>query len=272
MDQREILRQNRQVYDAMAAADSPLCRPAKDEELRAPLATVDAAGWLGESIQGRNLLCLAAGGGRQSSLYAAAGANVTVVDISGAMLELDRRVAAERGYSIRLFETSMDQLPMLRDGEFDIVIHPVSTCYLPNIQPVFLEVARVLRSEGIYISQHKQPTSLQATVDPVDGNYQIQHRYYRDAQIPAVASASTNSRRLRESGAVEFLHRWEEIIGGMCRAGFVIEDLSEPMHAQKDAQAGTFADRASYIAPYVRVKAKRKGQRTTDNSLWLPKA
>jgi len=271
MDQREILRQNRQVYDAMAAADSPLCRPAKDEELRDPLATVDAAGWLGESIQGRNLLCLAAGGGRQSSLYAAAGANVTVVDISGAMLELDRRVASERGYSIRLFETSMDQLSMLRDGEFDIVIHPVSTCYLPNIQPVFLEVARVLRSEGIYVSQHKQPTSLQATVDPVDGNYQIQHRYYRDSHVPAVASASTNSRRLRESGAVEFLHRWEEIIGGMCRAGFVIEDLSEPMHAQKDAQAGTFADRASYIAPYVRVKAKRKGQRTTDATLWLPK-
>ena len=112
MDQREILRQNRRVYDAMAAADSPLCRPAKDEELRDPLRTVDAAGWLGNSIKGRNLLCLAAGGGRQSSLYSAAGANVTVVDISGAMLELDRQVA-ERGYSIRL-GTSMDQLSMLR--------------------------------------------------------------------------------------------------------------------------------------------------------------
>ena len=272
MDQREILRQNRQVYEAMAAADSPLCRPAKDEELRDPLATVDAAGWLGDSIQGRNLLCLAAGGGRQSSLYAAAGANVTVVDISGAMLELDRRVAAERGYSIRLFETSMDQLTMLRDGEFDIVIHPVSTCYLPKIQPVFLEVARVLRPQGTYVSQHKQPTSLQATLDRVEGGYQIQHSYYRDTQIPAVTSTSTNSRRLRESGAIEFLHRWEEIIGGMCRAGFVIEDLSEPMHARKDAQTGTFADRANFIAPYVRVKAKRKGQLASDASLWLPKS
>ena len=197
---------------------------------------------------------------------------MTVVDISGAMLELDRRVAAERGYSIRLFETSMDQLSMLHDSEFDIVIHPVSTCYLPNIRPVFLEVARVLRAEGVYISQHKQPTSLQATVDPIDGDYHIQHRYYRDTPIPSVTSTSNNSRRLRESGAIEFLHRWEEIIGGMCRAGFVIEDLSEPMHASKDAQAGTFADRASYIAPYVRVKAKRKGKHASDASLWLPKS
>ena len=269
MDQREILRQNRRVYDAMAAADSPLCRPAKDEELRDPLRTVDAAGWLGNSIKGRNLLCLAAGGGRQSSLYSAAGANVTVVDISGAMLELDRQVAAERGYSIRLFETSMDQLSMLRDGEFDIVIHPVSTCYLPRIQTVFSEVARVLRPDGIYVSQHKQPTSLQATLDPVHGSYQLDHRYYRDTPIPAAQSTSSNSRRLRESGAIEFLHRWEEIVGGICRAGFVIEDLSEPMHAQNDAPSGTFADRANFIAPYVRIKAKRKGQAIRNPSLWL---
>ena len=271
MDQREILSTNRQVYDAMAAADAPLCRPAKDEELADPLRTVDAAGWLGKSIRGRNLLCLAAGGGRQSSLYAAAGANVTVVDLSGAMLELDRRVAATRGYSLRLFETSMDQLSMLRDGEFDIVIHPVSTCYLPRIQPVFAEVARVTRPQGIYISQHKQPISLQASLDPEGQHYSIRHRYYRESQVPAPTSSTSNARRLRESGAVEFLHRWEEIVGGMCHAGFVVEDLSEPLHAKKDAAPGSFADRAGYIPPYVRIKARRRGESSAEASLWLPK-
>ncbi|MGI9471092.1 MAG: class I SAM-dependent methyltransferase [Rubripirellula sp.] len=254
----------------MADAEAPLCRPAKDEELANPLATVDAAGWLGDSIRGRNLLCLAAGGGRQSSLYAEAGANVTVVDLSGSMLELDRRVASERGYSLRLFETSMDQLSMLQDGEFDIVIHPVSTCYLPRIQPVFAEVARVTRPQGIYISQHKQPTSLQASLEPAGGTYALQHRYYRESPVPAPNSPSTNAKRLRETGAVEFLHRWEEIVGGMCRAGFVVEDLSEPLHAKKDAAPGTFADRASYVAPYVRIKARRRGQASADASLWLP--
>ena len=73
---------NRQVYDRMADRGDPLCRPASDQELANPLATVDGAGWLGPSIQGKNLLCLAAGGGRQSSLYSAAGANVTTVDLS----------------------------------------------------------------------------------------------------------------------------------------------------------------------------------------------
>ncbi len=276
MHHDEILRTNRQVYEAMAAAGDPLCRPAKDDELADPLATVDAAGWLGPSIAGRHLLCLAAGGGRQSSLYAAAGAVVTVVDLSGAMLELDRQVAAQRGYSLRLLETSMDDLSALSAGEFDIVIHPVSSCYVPDVTAVFREVARVLRPGGIYVSQHKQPTSLQTSVDPLpQGGFHLQHAYYRNTPVPPSKSTSRTGRRLRESGAVEFVHRWEQLIGGMCRAGFVIEDLSEPFHGQADAAGGSFAQRANFVAPYVRIKARRNQanqpqQPSSQTQLWLP--
>lgn len=269
-----VLTTNRRVYDRMAAANDPLCRPATDEELANPLATVDGPGWLGQSIKGKHVLCLAAGGGRQSSLYAAAGAQVTVVDISPAMLERDRQVAVERGYSLRILETSMDDLSGIATADVDIVIHPVSTCYLPKIQPVFVEVARVLRNNGIYVSQHKQPVSLQCDVDPSsDGEYHIKHRYYRDTPVPAPPEPTANAKRLRESGAIEYLHRWEEIIGGMCRAGFVIEDLTEPSHIKKDCAFGSFAHRASMIAPYVRIKARRRGEdiagpQTT--KIWTP--
>lgn len=276
MDEDEVVRTNQQVYDSMAAAGDPLCRPAKEEELADPLGTVDAAGWLGPSIAGRRVLCLAAGGGRQSSLYCAAGAEVTVVDLSGAMLELDRRVAAERGLQLRLLQASMDNLSMLREGEFDIVIHPVSTCYVPEIGRVYREVARVLRSGGLYISQHKQPSSLQTSVEPLpQGGYHLGHRYYRNSAVPPPNAGSRIGRRLRESGAIEFLHRWEQLIGGMCRSGFVIEDLVEPVHTRDDAPPGSFADRASYVAPYVRIKARRVGPATVASppeqpGLWLP--
>ena len=274
MKHEEILRTNRQVYQRMVAEDDPLCRPASDEELRNPLSTVDGSGWLGQSISGKNVLCLAAGGGRQSSLYAAAGANVTVVDLSGAMLELDRQVAQQHGFSFRLLETSMENLSAIKNGEMDIVIHPVSTCYIPKIQPVFAEVARVLRAGGIYVSQHKQPASLQASLQPAsDGNYRLLHDYYRSDSVPPPAESTKASRRLREHGAIEFLHRWEEIIGGMCRAGFVVEDLAEPMHAKPDATHGTFAHRARYIAPYVRIKARRtekESQVLPQSTLWTP--
>ena len=94
------------------------------------------------------MLCLAAGGGRQGPIYAAAGAIVTVVDLSPEMLELDRAVAAERNLELRTVEASMDDLSALPDQSFDIVIHPVSTCYVPDVKPVYAEVARVLRAVG----------------------------------------------------------------------------------------------------------------------------
>lgn len=245
---------NRRAWDDMVRSRQGFTRPARDEDFANPLAVVDAVGWLNGDIRGQRVLCLAAGGGRQSALYAAAGGVVTVVDISPAMLELDRQVAAERGLEIRTVLASMEELPMFRDAEFDLVIQPVSTCYVPRIAPVYQEVARVLRPAGLYVSQHKQPTSLQAEIVPGTRGYELVEPYYRTGPLPPVVGS-----RHRESGTLEYLHRWEEIVGLLCRAGFVIEDLLEPFHAQPDSEPGTFPHRSRFVAPYVRIKARRTG-------------
>lgn len=252
------LRANQQCYDALVAGQAALCRPASDTELADPLGTLDPMGWLGGNVNGKHLLCLAAGGGRQSAIYATAGAEVTVVDISPAMLELDRQVAQRRGLRIRLLQTSMDRLDMLADESFDIVVQPVSSCYVPDVLPVFREVARVLRPGGIYVSQHKSPVSLQASHNrDASSCYRIEHTYYRSDAIPVASQESAASKRLRERGAVEYLHRIEELIGGICRSSMVIEDLIEPLHADDSAAGDTFADRARFIAPYLKIKARR---------------
>lgn len=257
---------NRRAWDALVRRRQRFTRPARDDEFANPLAVVDGLNWLGGDIRGAQLLCLAAGGGRQSALYAAAGAIVTVVDISGAMLELDREVAAERKLHIRTIQASMDDMPMLGEGEFDIVIHPVSTCYVPDIVPVYREIARVTRPGGVYISQHKTPTSLQAEMTPGAKGYELSEPYYRSGPLPPVVGTA-----LREEGTLEYLHRWEEILGGMCRAGFVIEDLMEPMHGDSQAAPGSFDHRCHFVAPYVRIKARRAGpQRAPASTLWLP--
>src|SRR6266850_4305975 len=118
---------NRRAWDAMAAKGQRFTRAAADEDFANPLATVDQVGWLGGDIRGKRLLCLAAGGGKHGPLYAAAGAIVTVVDLSPAQLELDREVATERRLELKTVAASMDDLTMFGAGEFDIVIQPVST-------------------------------------------------------------------------------------------------------------------------------------------------
>ncbi len=258
------LRANQQCYDALVADQAALCRPASDAELADPLGTLDPMGWLGGNVNGKRLLCLAAGGGRQSAIYATAGAEVTVVDISPAMLELDRQVAKRRGLSLRLLQASMDRLDMLADGSFDVVVHPVSTCYVPDVMPVFREVARVLRPGGVYVSQHKSPISLQASHhSDSTACYRIEHAYYRHDAIPGPSQESAATKRLRERGAIEYLHRMEELVGGICRNSMVIEDFIEPMHADESAPRDTFADRARFVAPYLRIKARRVGRQGT---------
>jgi SAM-dependent methyltransferase len=248
-------RHNQQAWNELVQRNQRFTRPARDADFLDPLAKVDELGWLGGSIRGWKLLCLAAGGGKHGPLCAAAGADVTIVDLSPAMLEIDRRVARERNLRLRTVETSMENLSMFRRGEFDAVIHPVSTCYVPSLELVYREVARVARMKAIYISQHKQPASLQAEMTPSSRGYQVVETCYRLGPLPP-----TEVSPIRERGTLEYVHRWEEIVGTMCRAGFVIEDLVEPRHARIDAEPGTLGHRSQFLPPYVRIKARRTAQ------------
>jgi SAM-dependent methyltransferase len=239
---------NRSAWDQRAACGEVYTRPLSDEHLARPKINP----WLPEGFAGKRMLLLAAGGGRQSLRYAVAGAVVTVVDISDEMLAIDRAEAARRGLDIRAVQTSMDNLSMFAPESFDIVNQPVSTCYVPDLLPVYRAVARVLVPGGVYLSQHKQPASLQCRVQPGAGRYPLVEPYYRKGPLPP---AKGNPHR--EAGTIEFLHRWEDLIGGLCRSGFVVEDVSEPKHARRNARPGSFGHLSLYAAPYVRIKARR---------------
>ncbi len=247
--------QNRRVWDARVRQRAAHTRMATERDFQRPLRVVDPRGWLEKSVRGQRVLCLAAGGGLQSVLLAAAGAQVTVVDLSPAMLEQDRLMAASRGLTLNIIQGSMDNLSMLEDACFDVVIQPVSTCYVPDVVRVYREVARVLVAGGLYLSQHKQPLNLQASALPGAQGYTVDHPYYRHGPVPSALGEHEH----RESGTLEFLHRWEQLIGGLCRSGFVIEDLQEPNYADRAATAGTFRHRSQFIPPYVAIKARRIG-------------
>ena len=262
-------RQNQTAWNRLSDG-SQFAKAASDEECHEPLKALDGRGWLPTSVAGLDVLCLASGGGWQSILYAAAGARVTVVDISPGMLELDRREAARRGLTVTTLEGSMDDLSLLRDETFDIVHQPVSTCYVPSIVRVYEEIARVTRDGGLYISQHKQPTSAQITQRTERNHFVIGIEYFHEGPLPRVEDTS-----YREAGAVEYLHRWSELVGGLCRAGFVLEDLREPRRADFKAPVEHFGYRGRFVPPYVRLKARRIARPRTDETvskLWLPDA
>ncbi len=259
---------NRTAWDERVRRRAAHTTPVTRADLENPYALIDDLGWLGGNVRGRRVLCLAAGGGRHGVLFAAAGAEVTVVDLSPAMLEIDREQAATFGLKVRTVEASMDDLAQMGDGAFDLVIQPVSTCYVSDLRMVYREVARVTAADGVYVSQHKQPGTLQAALQPLPGGsgYLVTERYDRTGPLPEVLTECQH----RELGTLEYLHRWQDLLGELCRSGFVIEDLVEPAHANPAAAPGSFGHRACFLPPFVTVKARRVGSAAhAAPRLWL---
>jgi len=262
------LLKNAAAWDRLAKAHDALASPACDEAFTDPRNWLGTGGpadrpWLPSSLRGLEVLCLAAGGGKHGPIYAAAGASVTVVDLSASMLDLDRQVARERKLHLELIQSSMDELTMLKNDYFDLVIHPVSSCYLPTLKQVFSEIVRVCRPGGLYMSQHKSPRSLQSSLQPnLNGRYELLFPECQSGDNSGALPPAPPS-RLREAGTDEFVHSLTDILGGICRAGFSIEDFFEPNEGDQEAVRGSFTHRAAFLPPYIRILARKYGQRAT---------
>ena len=262
------LLKNAAAWDRLAKTHDALASPACDEAFTDPRNWLGTGGpadrpWLPSSLRGLEVLCLAAGGGKHGPIYAAAGASVTVVDLSASMLDLDRQVARERKLHLELIQSSMDELTMLENDYFDLVIHPVSSCYLPTLKQVFSEIVRVCRPGGLYMSQHKSPRSLQSSLQPnLNGRYELLFPECQSGDNSRALPPAPPS-RLREAGTDEFVHSLTDILGGICRAGFSIEDFFEPNEGDQEAVRGSFTHRAAFLPPYIRILARKYGQRAT---------
>ena len=64
--------------------------------------------WFGE-IKDKKVLGLASGGGQQMPIFAALGADCTVMDYSEEQLKSERMVAEREGYAIRIIRGDMTQ-------------------------------------------------------------------------------------------------------------------------------------------------------------------
>lgn len=172
--------------------------------------------WLGD-IRGKKVLCLAGAGGLQAPLLACAGAEVTVVDLSGKMLEKDREVAAREHLQIELFKGNMCDLSMFADGSFDCIINPPSFMYVPEPAVVFGECFRVLKQGGSFIMMAPSPVNYMCDYieDENGGYYKVVHR------MPYC------SKDHDDSDWIEYGHTMETYLGGLLAVGFVINGYME---------------------------------------------
>ncbi len=183
--------------------------------------------WFPAELKGADVLCLASGGGQQGPILAAAGACVTVFDNSPNQLARDRMVAERDGLEIRTVQGDMADLSIFADECFDLIFNPVSTCFVPDVKPIWRECYRVLRHGGGLVTGFNQPLkySLDRREDLYDGVYYV--RFPLPYSDLVHISSEERTQRFGEDSPLEFSHTFADLLGGQLAAGFHLVDMYE---------------------------------------------
>lgn len=251
----DVIDHNRRAWDRRVARGNRWTVPVTPEDVdRARRGDIDILlvpepvprAWYGE-LAGKRVLGLAAAGGQQCPLLAAAGADVTVFDLSPAQLERDREVARREGLAIETVEGEMSDLSAFADASFELIVHPVANLYVADVRPVWPECYRVLAPGGALLAGFYNPIMCVFDDELYDDGV-LQVRYPVPYSDVASLTDAERAEIIEAGEPLAFGHSLSDQIGGQLDAGFVLAGFFECGRG-----AGQLPDR--FIPPYIATRA-----------------
>ena len=180
-------------------------------------------GWFG-ALRGKKVLGLASGGGQQMPIFTALGAVCTVLDYSEEQCNSEKMVAQREGYAIEIVRADMTKPLPFADESFDLIFHPVSNCYVEEVEPIFRECYRVLKKGGIFLGGYDIGINYLFDEDETTVKYSLPFNPLKDPEKYEML--------MRTDCGIQFSHTLEEQIGGQLKAGFRLTDLYEDTNGE----------------------------------------
>lgn len=247
-------------WKALAQADALFTRPRLDLDVASARRMIDADGLLGE-LSGKDVLCLAGGGGQQSAAFALLGANVTVIDLSAEQLERDSQTAKHYGIDIKIVQADMRNLSAIEKSSFDIVQHSYSLNFVSSCSEVFGQVAAVLRAGGLYSFMCANPFTMGLMQSDWNGaGYVLTEPYEQDAVITYDDQDWVYERNSNVPVAkpVEYRHTLSTLVNSLAQTGFSILHLSDSsdMEPDSNAEPASWDHFVSFAPPWLILLAR----------------
>jgi SAM-dependent methyltransferase len=239
----DVTKYNLARWKALVEAEALFTRPALNLDPISARAKLDPEERLGD-VAGKDVLCLASGGGQQSIAFALLKANVTVFDLSEAQLNRDREAVAHYGVEIKILQGDMRDLSAFEEATFDIVYHSYSLGFVPNARIVFQQVC----ANPFFLGMQEK--------DWNGEGYTIKDRYINGAEITCEDQEWVYNRS--ESGAAipgprEFRHTLSTLVSGLVDQGFIIQHISDysSFNPDPNAEPGTWSHFISIAPPWL---------------------
>ena len=237
---KNIIEHNTIVWDKLAQNQCAWSQPVSSEVIKnaqngnwqvhitkKPIPT----DWLPKNISRKKILCLASAGGQQAPVLAAAGADVTVFDISYKQLEQDKLVAKRDGLKINIIQGDMTDLFELESNSFEYIIHPISNLYIPDLSNLWRESYRVLKKGGTLLASFYNPVLfIFEKNNELSKQGLLKPKYTLPYSDQSSLSNTDYQNKLDKGEPVVFGHTLTEQINKQIEAGFVINGFYEDDH------------------------------------------
>lgn len=261
----EIALFNRERWNELAQAGVQYSLPALDLDAAAARRMVDPHAMLGP-LAGKQVLCLAAGGGQQSAAFALLGAHVTVLELSEVQLERDLLAARHYGHDVRCELGDMRDLSRFSVASFDVVWQAHSLNFVPDAPAVFAQVAQVLNDGGLYRLECTNPFVHGTCIHGDWENSWTGQGYllaspYADGEVLASDprwKVETGDRTQQIAGPREFRHTLGTLINGLIAAGLQIRGFWEDVAGDPAAAPGTWLHFKTVGAPWLTLLSQKQ--------------
>ena len=143
----------------------------------------------------------------------------------------------------------MRDMSVLKDEVYDLIVHPVSNVFVPDLAPVWAECYRVLRPGGRLLSGFMNPCFFLFDHDDIDAGGPLRVAFELPFSDLESLPREQLEARVAAGEALEFGHSLDAQIGGQLDAGFLIagfyedrwDDEVTPLNRYMPSSMATFA-------------------------------
>ncbi len=198
-------------------------------------------------LDGKRVLELGCGSGDLSIILAKNGAKVIAVDQSTERIGEAREAAEVAEVKVEFHHGDLADLAVVRNEGIDLAVSVFALASVPDLDRVFRQVHRVLRSDTPFLFSLPHPLSVMARLDPNERSPRLERTYF---------DTTTTAWQTDDAEGTIYAHRVGDVITSMARSNFRVDLVSEPRPVRR-AASPHWTDLAEWVPTTLIVRGRK---------------